>query len=215
MREELERINTLLTRLHAQAETYDQDKNNLRRSFHASLFNEQLFKSSGKRLVPFVEEAITLLNQLQHQVDKKSPQSLVRYQCDKLLDQCKALTLALNSSNQQQKASARDQQVRKAVALRRHRNQPQQKNNKFEWLSNSIMANSHELYQELSKHHGYERKLSDKIASLESQLANYQGADKIGLQQTILKQHQRLGQCRKAIYFIEQKIQQMEKGRTR
>ena len=75
------------------------------------------------------------------------------------------------------------------------------------------MANSHQLYQELSKHHGYERKLAEKIALLENRLANYQGADKISLQQDILKQHKRLGQCRKAIHFIEQRIQQMESGR--
>ena len=91
----------------------------------------------------------------------------------------------------------------------------QQQTGSFAWIAGNIISNSVELYQELSKHHGYQQKLELKINQLDQQLSLCPINKKLPLQKDILKQHKRLGQCRKAIYFIEQKIELLEHGKLR
>jgi len=78
-----------------------------------------------------------------------------------------------------------------------------------------IMQSSHELYQELSQNHEFERRLQEMIDVRKQQLASASEAEASKINQEILALHARLGRCRKAITATEDKIQQVEKQQNR
>ena len=78
-----------------------------------------------------------------------------------------------------------------------------------------IMQSSHELYQELSQNHEFERRLQEMIDIRKQQLASASKAEASKINQEILALHARLGRCRKAITATEDKIQQVEKQQNR
>ena len=78
-----------------------------------------------------------------------------------------------------------------------------------------IMQSSHELYQELSQNHEFERRLQEMIDVRKQQLASASKAEASKINQEILALHARLGRCRKAITATEDKIQQVEKQQNR
>jgi primosomal replication protein N'' len=78
-----------------------------------------------------------------------------------------------------------------------------------------IMQSSHELYQELSQNHEFERRLQEMIDICKQQLASASKAEASKINQEILALHARLGRCRKAITATEDKIQQVEKQQNR
>jgi primosomal replication protein N'' len=78
-----------------------------------------------------------------------------------------------------------------------------------------IMQSSHELYQELSQNHEFERRLQEMIDIRKQQLSSANTAEASKINQEILALHARLGRCRKAITATEDKIQQVEKQQNR
>jgi primosomal replication protein N'' len=74
-----------------------------------------------------------------------------------------------------------------------------------------IMQSSHELYQELSQNHEFERRLLEMLQERERALAEASNQDAQRLQKEIFALHMRLGRCRKAIAVVEDKIVQVEK----
>jgi primosomal replication protein N'' len=78
-----------------------------------------------------------------------------------------------------------------------------------------IMQSSHELYQELSQNHEFERRLQEMIDMRKQQLASANSTQASKINQEILALHARLGRCRKAITATEDKIQQVEKQQNR
>lgn len=78
-----------------------------------------------------------------------------------------------------------------------------------------IMQSSHELYQELSQNHEFERRLQEMIDIRKQQLASANSTQASKINQEILALHARLGRCRKAITATEDKIQQVEKQQNR
>jgi primosomal replication protein N'' len=78
-----------------------------------------------------------------------------------------------------------------------------------------IMQSSHELYQELSQNHEFERRLQEMIDIRKQQLSSANSTQASKLNQEILVLHARLGRCRKAISATEDKIQQVEKQQNR
>ena len=78
-----------------------------------------------------------------------------------------------------------------------------------------IMQSSHELYQELSQNHEFERRLQEMIDIRKRQLASASKAEASKINQEILALHARLGRCRKAISATEDKTQQVEKQQNR
>jgi primosomal replication protein N'' len=77
------------------------------------------------------------------------------------------------------------------------------------------MQSSHELYQELSQNHEFERRLQEMIDIRKQQLSSANSTQASKLNQEILVLHARLGRCRKAISATEDKIQQVEKQQNR
>lgn len=208
MIKQLTEIEQLLQQLSQQALQYDQ-RSKIPTMVNRPIFDDKLFKSQSPRLSDYVNESFSLLEDVRQHLTKKSPASLLQFQCNKLVDQCQAIRKALASQQQRNVSYQQDKATRKSVAIKKQ----QQKGESFSWIANSIIANSVELYQELSKHHGYQQKLELKINQLEQQLLHCNVQDKLAFQKEILAQHKRLGQCRKAIYFIEQRIELLETGK--
>jgi primosomal replication protein N'' len=106
-------------------------------------------------------------------------------------------------SKTQQRASSR-------ARFAQRQNQSHQASG-FDWIANNVMQNSHEIYEELNKHLNWAKKFEQKIEEMESKLENCHSADKIKLQNDILLMHRRLGKCRQAISYIEDRIQIFER----
>lgn len=209
MIKQLAEIETLIQQLSQQALSYDQ-RSKIPTLAHRPMFDDKLFKSRSPRLIDYVNESLALLDDMQHLASNKSATSLLQYQCNKLVDQCQAIRKALTSQQQRNTSYQQDKATRKQAAIKKQ----QRQGSDFSWLAKNAMFNSVELYQELSKHHDYLQKFESKIAELELKLNRCAIGDKLVLQQQILKIHQRQGKCRKAIYFIEQKIERLESGKT-
>ncbi|NRA71151.1 MAG: primosomal replication protein [Gammaproteobacteria bacterium] len=206
---QLSEIERLLAQLSQKSTQYDL-KSKIPSLAHRPIFDDKLFKNQSPRLYDYVSESYRLLEEIRSLISHKSATSLLQYQCNKLVDQCQAISKALASQQQRNASYQHEKATRKTVAIKK-----QQQTGSFAWIAGNIISNSVELYQELSKHHGYQQKLELKINQLDQQLSLCPINKKLPLQKDILKQHKRLGQCRKAIYFIEQKIELLEHGKLR
>lgn len=208
----LNKIVRVLDSLAIDAVAYDKSNTIPKLAEHA-LFEQQLFKSQSRQLIHYVKESQTLLNQVNKLIDNKSSNSIVAYQCQKLVDQCQAIKKALSSQNQRVQSYQIDKKS-KAKFFEKKR-QASGGDDNFKGLAQKIMFNSQQLYQELSKHHDYRQRFEQKIGQLNRLLDQSKSQDKMAKQHEILQLQKRLGQCNKAIYFIEQKIDNYEKGKRR
>lgn len=208
MRKELNKIREVLSKLATDAQIYDQT-NIIPDLARKALFEERLFKSQSRQLSHYIKESQALVIHVQALIDSNSANSIIAFQCEKLVDQCQAIKKALTS----QELQGRSYKIDKANKAKQFAKKQQNSGDNFKWLAQKIMSNSQYLYQELSKHHEYRSRFNQRIHQLNEQLAKANQDEKIGLQQEILKLQKRLGQCNKAIYFIEQKIENLEKGK--
>lgn len=207
MIETLKKVRHILNKLAEEAAVYDQT-NVIPDLARKAMFEERLFKSQSRQLIHYVKESQALVNHVQTLIDNKSGNSIIAFQCDKLVDQCQAIKKALTSQDLQGQSYKIDK-VSKARSFQKK----QAPGDSFKWLAQKIIGNSQQLYQELSKHHEYRSRFNQQIHKLHQQLSTVNIADKLPIQQEILKLQKRLGQCNKAIYFIEQKIENLEKGK--
>jgi len=205
---ELTKLDSLLNALGQQAAAYDQH-NKIPRFHSKPFFVAMLFKTQSGQLSDYVRESQSLLDQVNEYIKNKSSETLIEFQCNKLVEQCQAIKKVLTSETQRFDNYQQDKTSKAKYFAKKQ----QKSANNFSWLTHRVVNNSRALYLELSKHHGYRQKLSDKIARLTKQLNETPASDKITMQQEILRQHKRLGQCNKAIYFIEQKIATLESGK--
>ena len=70
---------------------------------------------------------------------------------------------------------------------------------------------SHQLYQKLTEHHEFERRLMDMLSEKERQRLESKKHESEKLSVEVLTLHQRLGRCRKAISAIQREIELAEK----
>lgn len=208
MTQSLDKIANILEKLAIDAIEYDKS-NAIPNLSDRALFEQNLFKSQSRKLIHYVNESQELLTQVNNMIDKNSGKSIIAFQCQKLVDQCQAIKTALAS--QQQRTS--NYQIDKKAKAKYFDKKRQSNDNNFEWLAKKVMVNSQQMYQELSKHHEYRQRFEQKIGQLNNQLEQSSSQDKIMKQHDILQLQKRLGQCNKAIYFIEQKIENFEKGK--
>lgn len=166
------------------------DKNRFIQS-QPSLFNNRLFASKSLKLTDYVDEisaALKSLPPLEHR-------HAYQFAITKIGEQIEAVIKVLKSTPvwaKENVAKSKKQQVyRQAVA--------------------KIMQSSHELYQELSQNHEFERRLLEMLQERERTLAEASNQDAQRLQKEIFALHMRLGRCRKAIAVVEDKIVQVEK----
>jgi len=204
----LTKIKNILNKLFVDASEYDK-ANSIPKLTEHTLFEQNLFNSQSRQLIAYVKESQALLHQVNNMIEKGASNSIISFQCAKLVDQCQAIKKALSSQEQRKETYQIDKKA-KAIYFEKKR---QSSDTNFQWLAKKMMINSQQLYQELSKHHEYRQRFQQKIGQLNALLEQSNTDDKIAKQHDILQLQKRLGQCNKAIYYIEQKIENFEKGK--
>lgn len=178
----------------SQAEEFDKakwfDKNSYIQS-QPSLFSNRLFVSKSLKLRDYVDEIVQSLASLPPETHRHAYQFAIT----KIGEQIEAVIKVLKSTpvwaKENKPSTQKQQQYRKAITR--------------------IMQSSHELYQELSQNHEFERRLMDMIEERKRLLDDASKTDVEKLNKEIFALHMRLGRCRKAIAATEEKILFAEK----
>ncbi len=188
-----------LDRLKQQAAEFDNakwfDKNRYIQA-QPSLFDTRVFRTKSLKLSDYVDEIAEGMSHL--------PPSEQRYAfafaIERIGSQIQAILKVLKST---------------PVWAKENKNKAPKKAKVYKKAVQKIMQSSHELYQELSQNHEFERRLKEMIDIRQQQMdkASPQQASKLNGE--ILALHGRLGRCRKAISVTEQKIQEVEKNQNR
>lgn len=172
-------------------------------------FNQTLFIQHGAQLAPCVEQIRYSIAQLEKQIKLKLTTSTILLSCERIQDRFTAVKRALLTTSIDIKA--KNQQRASSRARFAQRQTQSHQDSGFAWIANNVMQSSHEIYEELNKHLNWAKKFEQKIAEMESKLENCHSTDKIKLQNDILLMHRRLGKCRQAISYIEDRIQTFER----
>ncbi len=176
-------------------------------------FNENLFVQTGAQLAPCIEQIRKGIIQLEKRLKVGLTAEVIETSCLRIQDQFSAVKRALNTTNinlksvRQQKASARARYI--------SRQQQTHQKSGFEWIAGNVMQSSHQLYDELNKHLNWVTKFEQRIQELDLKLESCLSRDKLKLQNEILSMHKRLGKCRQAISYIEERIQMLERPNFR
>lgn len=210
--------NELLARLTAQLKQLEQEvlqhdanlpKREQKLLQDADRFNNELFIQSGAKLAPCITQIDNSIKQLAKLIKSKISNNTIALSCERIQDRFTAVRRALNTTNLGVKSAAQQKAFRIATAKKR-RNKVHDESG-FNWIAAGVMHNSHQLYEELNKHLNWVSTFEQKILNLQSELENCHSADKIRMQNEILLVHRRLGKCRQAISYIEDRIQAFER----
>ncbi|MDO6617799.1 MULTISPECIES: primosomal replication protein [unclassified Shewanella] len=172
-------------------------------------FNSQLFIQQGAQLSPCIAQLKKDIQQLEKQLSFKLDVRIIELSCQRIQDRFTALRRALVTTNLN--VNTEKQKRDNSRARYAKKQQQQHSDSGFGWIASNVMKNSHQIYQELNKHLNWATTFEQKIAEMESALANCHSTDKIRLQNEILSLHRRLGKCRQAISYIEERIQMFER----
>ncbi|BAJ02946.1 primosomal replication protein [Shewanella violacea] len=176
-------------------------------------FNDQLFMQSGAKLKPCIEQINKSIVQLGQLIKGNISANTIALSCERIQDRFTAVRRALNTTSLGANSASQQRALRVAQA-RRRKNKSHDESG-FDWIASGVMHNSHQLYAELNKHLNWVSKFEQKILILQSQLDNCHSDDKIQMQNEILLVHRRLGKCRQAISYIEDRIQAFERPFSR
>ncbi|MGS0679763.1 primosomal replication protein [Shewanella sp. 125m-7] len=172
-------------------------------------FNNELFIQVGGQLQPCIDQLAKNIAQLEQLLKaNRSPYTVVS-SCEKIQDRFSALRRALMTTGINVKSIEQQKRSRRAYAIKR--GVKSHNDSGFSWIASNVMQNSHQLYEELNKHLNWAKIIEQKIENLQSSLENCHSADKIKLQNEILSLHSRLGKCRQATSYIEDRIQLFER----
>ncbi len=200
------KLEAQLARLEAQVREHDATLTAADKKWLAnqSAFHDQLFEHQGASLSGCLSVLRKDLNQIAQLEQLGARPDTVELVCQRFANRFSALAQALANTA----VIRRGHQTSALAGARRRANK---KDNDYHWIARSVMRSSHQLYDELRKHQNWAMRLEQKIRELEQRLDLHQGAEKITLQNEILATHKRLGRCRQAMTFIEQRIAQLEK----
>ncbi|MCE9684969.1 primosomal replication protein [Shewanella sp. AS16] len=176
-------------------------------------FNQALFIQHGAQLAPCVEQLAKSIAQLEKQLKLRLAPHVVELSCERIQDRFTAVKRAMLTTGINLKAAEQHKASNRARFAKRQ--QSAHADSGFGWIANNVMQNSHQLYEELNKHLNWEKKIAQKIELLEANIENCHSVDKIKLQNDILLMHRRLGKCRQAISYIEDRIQTFERPHQR
>jgi len=174
-------------------------------------FNSQLFAQQGAQLSPCIIQLRQDIKQLEKQLFLKLGGNVIQLSCNRIQDRFSALRRALLTTD----INLKSEQQRKASNRARYAKKQQQaiQDSGFGWIASNVMQNSHQLYAELNKHLNWAKKIEQKIQQIEATLEFCHSNDKIKLQNDILSMHRRLGKCKQATSYIEERIQLFERPR--
>ncbi|WP_133407507.1 primosomal replication protein [Parashewanella tropica] len=176
-------------------------------------FNAQLFLQTGAKLQPCIHQIRTQIQQLEKRLRVGLNKEAIEISCQQIQDQFSAVKRALATTNINLKAARQT----KASSRARYLNKQQKvhESSGFEWIASNVMQSSHKLYDELNKHLNWASRIEQKIHALDLQLSSCSSREKLKLQHEILQTHKRLGKCRQAISYIEERIALFERPNSK
>lgn len=206
----IERLSVLLETLDAKAKQTDARNTQVkahRLLENNNLFSLTLFASQSDQFQPYIKEVQRRISEFSRLVNANKI-ALSKVLLQQIEQQISAISNALQSNSVMHQAAKLSYDANNKVRIK---NAKVKQANKYSELTKSIMLNSHQLYQKLTEHHEFERRLMDMVAEKELLRSNCKSHESAKLATEVLALHQRLGRCRKAISTIERDIELAEK----
>jgi primosomal replication protein N'' len=147
--------------------------------------------------------------------DNKNKAEFAKSSLLQVEQQISALMNAIQANQSMHQAAQVSFDARKKSRAKRAMINENNKNDKYNKMAKSVLLSSNQLYQQLTEHHEFERRLMAMITEREQQRLRSQSANASKLSQEVLALHQRLGRCRQAISSIERNIELAEKNNLR
>jgi primosomal replication protein N'' len=197
----LDRITAVLDDLTEQAKIVDEVNQQTKSHYllkDKNVFSEELFSTNSDRILVYVNEVRGKTVELSRLLSR-GKNELSHNRLQRIEQQISAIINALRSN----KGIHQEAQYRlNAINTRRYKKAAKQ-----------LFQSSQALYQQLSEHHEFERRLIGMIDERDEirKSVTPSKANKIAAE--ILALHQRLGRCRQAISKIERQIELAEKPR--
>lgn len=218
----IQRLSTLLDHLSLQAMSIDQ-LNRKHKSHYLiennSLFSQHLFSTESDQFSHYVDEVKKRLGEFQRlyrlSADNTTKAEFAKSSLEKIEQQISALMNAIQANQSMHQAAQVSFDAKKKVRIKSAKAYQLKQNDKYNKITKSVLLPSHQLYQQLSEHHEFERRLMDMITEREQQRVQSTRASTDMISKEVLALHQRLGRCRKAISLIERNIEQAEKSNLR
>jgi len=218
----ISRLSTLLDHLTVQASNTDQlnsKKKSHRLIENNNLFSQHLFTTESDKLAQYVEEVKKKLTEFSRlsrsSTDNANKKELAKSSLQQIEQQTTALINAIQANKTMHQAAQVSFDARKKVRIKSANKVKENQRDKFKALAKSVLLTSSQLYQQLSEHHEFERRLMDMITEREQQRVRSKSVSTDKLSQEVLALHQRLGRCRKAISSIEKNIESAQKNNLR
>ncbi|RYV02272.1 prepilin peptidase [Shewanella sp. OPT22] len=172
-------------------------------------FNPGLFHQNGGKLIACVHQIKHSINMLDKRLQAGINTDAIETSCLHIQDQFSAVKRALTTTAIDLKSERHKRSTARSNYLKRQKKK--HNDSGFEWIASNVMQNSHQLYAELNKHLNWASRIEEKIQESNQKLDNCSARDKLKLQHEILDMHKRLGKCRQAISYIEDRIQLFER----
>ncbi|WP_441002286.1 primosomal replication protein PriC [Pseudocolwellia agarivorans] len=194
----IEKIYVILADLEETASILDNSNSKLKAHSllqDSPMFSVNLFNTNSDLFTDYVIEIKSKTAQLSRLIKNKNDE-LSKYQIELIEKQISSLHNAFHSNkNIHDEAQNR----LNAMASRRYKK-----------AVKAVIQPSQNLYQNLSEHHEFERRLLQMLQDKEQERVQASSATFNKLSQDVLTLHQRLGRCRQAISKIEADIVKFE-----
>ena len=198
----LSKLSTAIEHLALKAATIDQHNTQLKSHKLVKeqlFFSETLFFSQSDKYTDYVieiKENIQKLSRLFETRKDVLSQSIL----EKIEEQISSLINAFNANTfMHNEASNHAKHIKEIKKMR------------YQKMTRSIVESSQVLYQSLSEHQEFERRLLDMLKNKQNELSLANANNSSAISQEVLVLHQRLGRCRQAISKIERSIELQEK----
>lgn len=209
----IKRLNSMLTQLLIKASEID--KLNARSKIHQliennNLFSSSLFSTQSDTFYPYVKEVERKVKEYENIAcnTQNTNELLIQQLRTELLQnieqQISSIINALQANTAMHQAAKRSQDAKNKARYKLKQHQ-------YSQLVKKVVLTSHQLYEKLTEHHEFERRLLAMIFEKEQALARSKAKNQNILSTEVLTLHQRLGRCRQAISGIEKEIELSEK----
>ncbi|WP_057832127.1 primosomal replication protein PriC [Colwellia sp. TT2012] len=215
----IQRLTTLLEHLSVQAKQTDL-LNTKHKSHHLiennNLFSQHLFSTESDKFSPYAKEVTKRLNEFSRlyrsSANNENKAEIALSSLLKIEQQIAALMKAIEANQAMHHAAQVSVDARKRVRIKATKSR---QNDSYNKMAKEVLLSSHQLHQQLSEHHEFERRLMVMITERERQRIQSKASNSDKLSQEVLALHQRLGRCRKAISAIEHNIELAQKKNLR
>jgi len=206
----IERLSVILKTLDAKAKQTDIRNAQLkahRLIENNNLFSSTLFVSQSDQFSPYIKEVQRRISEFSRLIAANKVE-LSKVLLEQIEQQISAISNALQSNSVMHQAAKLSFDANNKVRIKKSKAKQAKK---YSELTKGIMLTSHQLYQKLTEHHEFERRLMDMVAEREDKRAKCKSHESEKLSTEVLALHQRLGRCRRAISTIERDIELAEK----